>query len=77
MEGRNLSQHRPRHLLHRLLMRFNVWLLREDNSPSPFGPSQITSPCLVTAQRLAAETLQELQRDGALVNWSIHTITEV
>jgi hypothetical protein len=76
MAGRNLSQHRPRHLLRGLLMRFNVWLLREDDSPSPLGPSQITSPYLVTAQRLAAETLQELQRDGALVNWSIQTITE-
>ena len=57
-------------------MRYNVWLLREDGSPSPFGPSPITASGIVDAQRVAARTLSELQQAGALLGWSVHTVTE-
>ena len=57
-------------------MRYNVWLLREDGKPSPAGPSTVTAPNLVNAQRVAQETLEELQAVGALVGWSVSTVTE-
>jgi hypothetical protein len=75
MGGPVLSQHRFRYLLRRLLMRYNVWLLKEDGRPS-MGPSQITASGLVEAQRLALATLQDLQSDGALIDWTIQTVTE-
>lgn len=58
-------------------MRYNVWLLREDGSPSPAGPSRITAQGLVDAQRVAQQTLEELQAAGALVGWSVNTVTEL
>jgi hypothetical protein len=57
-------------------MKYNVWLLREDGSPSPIGPSGITANSLVEAQQLAAQTLAELQHESVLVNWTIKTVTE-
>jgi len=57
-------------------MRYNVWLLREDGTPSPVGPSQITASGIVDAQRVAQRTLDELQGVGALLGWSVHTVTE-
>lgn len=57
-------------------MRYNVWLLREDGTPSPAGPSQITASGIVDAQRIAERTLEELQEVGALVGWSVRTVTE-
>jgi len=57
-------------------MRYNVWLLREDGSPSPAGPSAIGARGIVDAQRIAADTLAELQAAGALIGWSISTVTE-
>ena len=57
-------------------MRYNVWLLREDGSPSPAGPSIIGACGIADAQRIAADTLAELQAAGALVGWSISTVTE-
>lgn len=56
-------------------MLYKVWLLKEDGRPS-MGPSQITASGLVDAQRIAAETLQDLQANGALLNWTIQTVTE-
>jgi hypothetical protein len=57
-------------------MLYNVWLLREDGSPSPAGPSRITASGIVDAQRVALATLQELQAAGALTGWSVKTVTE-
>jgi hypothetical protein len=57
-------------------MRYNVWLIREDGTPSPAGPSQISACGIVDAQRLAQQTLDDLQRVGALVGWTIKTVTE-
>lgn len=57
-------------------MRYNVWLLREDGTPSPAGPSSITASGIVDAQRVAQQTLEELQMAGALVGWSVCTVTE-
>lgn len=57
-------------------MRYNVWLIREDGTPSPAGPSQISACGIVAAQRLAQQTLDDLQQVGALVGWSIKTVTE-
>ena len=77
MGGHNLPQYRPGHLLRGfLIMRYNVWLLREDGSPSPVGPSQITASDLVSAQHLAAGTLEELQAEAVLIGWSVKTVTE-
>jgi hypothetical protein len=56
-------------------MRYKVWLLREDGTPSP-TPSPITASGIVDAQHAAAATLEELQQVGVLVGWSIHTVTE-
>jgi hypothetical protein len=56
-------------------MRYKVWLLREDGTPSP-TPSPITAGGIAEAQRQAQATLTELQQEGALVGWSIHTVTE-
>lgn len=58
------------------MMRYSVWLLREDGTPSPVGPSHITASGLVDAQRVAQRTLKDLQAAGALVGWSVHTVTE-
>jgi hypothetical protein len=57
-------------------MRYNVWLNREDGTPSPAGPSLISASGIVDAQRHAAATLDELQQNGVLVGWSIRTVTE-
>jgi len=57
-------------------MRYFVWLLREDGTPSPAGPSLITACGLVDAQRLAHRTLEDVQSAGALIGWSVHTVTE-
>lgn len=57
-------------------MRYNVWLIREDGTPSPAGPSQVSANGIVAAQKLAQQTLEELQALGALVGWSIRTVTE-
>lgn len=57
-------------------MKYNVWLLREDGSRSPAGPSTIYAQGLVAAQHLAQQTLEELQAEGALVGWTVHTVTE-
>jgi hypothetical protein len=57
-------------------MRYNVWLLREDGKPSSAGPSSITAAGIVDAQRVAQQTLEELQAVGALVGWSVSTVTE-
>jgi hypothetical protein len=57
-------------------MRYNVWLLREDGTPSPAGPSPITASGIVDAQRVAARTLAECQAAGVLTGWSIRTVTE-
>lgn len=59
-----------------LLMKYNVWLLREDGSPSPIGPSGITADGLVNAQQLAAQTLAELQSEGMLTGWTIKTVAD-
>jgi hypothetical protein len=56
-------------------MRYHVWLLKEDGRPS-MGPSQITASGPVEAQKLALATLQDLQADGALINWTVQTVTE-
>ncbi len=57
-------------------MRYNVWLIREDGSPSPAGPSKVNANGIVAAQKLAQQTLEELQALGALVGWSVRTVTE-
>ncbi|MEN9861003.1 MAG: hypothetical protein RLZZ515_1485 [Cyanobacteriota bacterium] len=57
-------------------MKYNVWLLREDGTPSPFGPSPIFASGIVDAQKVAASTLAELQAQNALLGWSIKTVTE-
>ena len=57
-------------------MKFNVFLLREDGSKSPANPSVIWAPDLVTAQKRAAQTLEDCQKDGALLGWSIYTVVE-
>lgn len=57
-------------------MRYNVWLIREDGTPSPAGPSQVSANGIVAAQKLAQQTLEELQALGALVGWSVRTVTE-
>jgi hypothetical protein len=56
-------------------MRYNVWLLREDGSPSPV-PSPIFAGGIVAAQRLAQQTLEDLQAEDVLVGWSVATVTE-
>ena len=56
-------------------MRYNVWLYREDGSPSPV-PSPLYAGGIVAAQRLAQLTLEEVQAEGALVGWSVATVTE-
>ena len=56
-------------------MRYNVWMLKEDGRPS-MGPSQITASGLVEAQKTAAVILRECQDNGALINWTIKTVTE-
>jgi hypothetical protein len=56
-------------------MRYKVWLLREDGTPSP-TPSPITAGGIAEAQRRAAEILAELQAEGILTGWSISTVTE-
>jgi hypothetical protein len=56
-------------------MRYKVWLLREDGTPS-MTPSPITANGIAAAQRQAQATLEELQREGALIGWSIKTVTE-
>jgi len=58
-------------------MRYAAWLTRPDGTPSPAGPSYVTASGIVHAQRKAAEILQDLQASGALVGWSISTVTEV
>ena len=57
-------------------MRYNVWLLREDGTPSPAGPSVSGANGIAEAQRIAADTLAELQAAGALIGWSVKTVTE-
>jgi len=57
-------------------MRYNVWLIREDGTPSPAGPSRISANGIVAAQKLAQQTLEDLQAVGALVGWSVRTVTE-
>lgn len=57
-------------------MKYNVWLLREDGTPSPAGPSPVYAGGIAEAQRRAVEILQELQAAGALLDWSVHTVTE-
>jgi hypothetical protein len=57
-------------------MKYNVWLLREDKTLSPAGPSPIYASGIVDAQRVAAATLADLQDNGALIGWSIKTVTE-
>ena len=57
-------------------MKYNVFLLREDGSKSPYGPSCIWASGIVDAQKRAAEILADCQQDGALVGWSIHTVVE-
>jgi hypothetical protein len=57
-------------------MRYAAWLTRPDGTPSPAGPSYVTASGIVHAQRKAAEILQDLQASGALVGWSISTVTE-
>jgi hypothetical protein len=57
-------------------MRYAAWLTRPDGTPSPAGPSYVTASGIVHAQRKAAEILEDLQAKGALVGWSISTITE-
>ena len=57
-------------------MKYNVWLLREDGSPSPAGPSPVYASGIVDAQRKARQTLEDLQSAGALVGWSVRTVTE-
>lgn len=57
-------------------MKYNVWLIREDGTPSPAGPSQVSANGIVAAQKLAQQTLKDLQAVGALVGWSVRTVTE-
>ena len=57
-------------------MRYNVWLLTQHGRPS-MGPSQVTASGIVEAQRVAQATLTELQSVGALIGWTIHTVTEI
>jgi hypothetical protein len=57
-------------------MKYNVWLDREDGTPSPAGPSPVYASGIVAAQRRAAEVLRECQAAGALIGWSIRTVTE-
>jgi hypothetical protein len=57
-------------------MRYATWLIRPDGTPSPAGPSYVTASGIVHAQRKATEILQDLQASGALVGWSISTVTE-
>lgn len=56
-------------------MRYNVWLNREDGKPSGI-PSPITAGGIAEAQRQAQQTLEELQEAGALIGWTITTVTE-
>jgi hypothetical protein len=57
-------------------MKYNVWLLTDSGKPAPAGPSPIHASDLVSAQRLAASTLAELQANHALIGWSVLTVTE-
>lgn len=57
-------------------MIYNVWLSTERGKPSPFGPSKLYAPTLPDAQRKVAATLETLQQNGALVGWSVVTVTE-
>lgn len=57
-------------------MVYNVWLNTEQGEPSPYGPSKIYAPTLPDAQRKAAATLETLQQEGALLGWSVVTVTE-
>jgi hypothetical protein len=57
-------------------MKYNVWLLREDGSPSPAGPYPLYASGIVDAQRKAQQTLAEIQAAGALLGWSVKTVTE-
>jgi hypothetical protein len=57
-------------------MRYNVWFIREDGTPSPAGPSRISANGIAAAQKLAQQTLEDLQAVGALVGWSVRTVTE-
>lgn len=57
-------------------MKYHVWLIREDGTPSPAGPSQVNANGIVAAQHLAQRTLEDLQAVGALVGWSVRTVTE-
>jgi len=57
-------------------MQYNVWLIRQDGTPSPAGPSTVNANGIVAAQRLAQQTLEELQAAGALLGWSVRTVTE-
>jgi hypothetical protein len=57
-------------------MRYHVWFIREDGTPSPAGPSRVRANGIVAAQKLAQQTLEDLQAVGALVGWSVRTVTE-
>jgi len=57
-------------------MRYHVWLTRPDGTPAPAGPSPVTASGIAEAKRKAAEILQDVQESGALVGWSISTVTE-
>lgn len=43
-------------------MRYNVWLLREDGSPSPAGPSRITAQERYFRRYGAAAVLDRIDR---------------
>ena len=57
-------------------MKYNVFFLREDGSPSPHGPSPIDAAGIVDAQRIAQLTLEDLQDSGMMDGWSIYTVIE-
>ena len=57
-------------------MRYNVWLLTQYGRPS-MGPSQVTASGIAEAQKTAQSTLVELQSLGALIGWTIQTVTEI
>ena len=57
-------------------MKWDVYLKRDDGTLSP-NCSAVTATTLVDAQRKAQEILEQLQAEGVLRRWEVHTVVGV
>jgi hypothetical protein len=56
-------------------MKWDVYLKREDGTLSP-NCSAVRATTLVEAQRKAQQILEQLQSEGVLRKWKVHTVVE-